>query len=77
MGRSYNKGATSLLPYSGRNFGRDIMWDQHYKYNLKIRTALEHIYQNYNGDKTSADWKIFEIYLKSLVFKWNSSSLFK
>jgi dipeptidyl-peptidase-3 len=30
---------------------RDIMWDQHYKYNLKIRTALEHIYQNYNGDK--------------------------
>src|SRR5258705_3351013 len=26
--------------------GRDIMWDQHYKYNLKIRKALENIYQN-------------------------------
>ena len=23
--------------------GRDIMWDQHYKYNLKIRKALENI----------------------------------
>ena len=48
--------------------GRDIMWDQHYKYNLKIRTALEHIYQNYNGDKTSGDWKNFEIYLKRVWF---------
>src|SRR6478609_1999359 len=32
------------------NSGRDIMWDQHYKYNLKIRKALENIYQNYKGD---------------------------
>ena len=32
--------------------GRDIMWDQHYKYNLKIRKALENIYTNYKGDKT-------------------------
>lgn len=48
--------------------GRDIMWDQHYKYNLKIRKALEHIYQNYKGDKTSEDWKNFEIYLKRVWF---------
>jgi dipeptidyl-peptidase-3 len=48
--------------------GRDIMWDQHYKYNLKIRKALEHIYQNYEGKKTSEDWKNFEIYLKRVWF---------
>lgn len=48
--------------------GRDIMWDQHYKYNLKIRKALEHIYQNYNGDKSITDWKNFEIYLKRVWF---------
>ena len=30
--------------------GRDIVWDQHYKHNLKIRKALENIYQNYKGE---------------------------
>ena len=44
--------------------GRDIAWDQHYKYNLKIRKALENVYQNYKGDKTSSNWKNFEIYIK-------------
>ena len=48
--------------------GRDIHWDQNYKHNLKIRKALENIYQNYNGDKTSTDWKNFEIYLKRVWF---------
>ena len=48
--------------------GRDIMWDQNYRYNLKIRTALENIYKNYKGDKKSADWKNFEIYLKRIWF---------
>lgn len=48
--------------------GRDIMWDQHYKHNLKIRKALEHIYQNYKGDKKAKDWKNFEIYLKRVWF---------
>ncbi|MBC7846133.1 MAG: dihydrofolate reductase [Flavobacterium sp.] len=48
--------------------GRDIGWDQHYKNNLKIRKALENIYVNYKGDKTSTDWKNFEIYLKRVWF---------
>ena len=48
--------------------GRDIMWDQHYKHNLKIRKALEQIYQNYKGDKTTSDWKNFEVYLKRVWF---------
>jgi dipeptidyl-peptidase-3 len=48
--------------------GRDIIWDQNYKYNLTIRKALESIYQNYKGDKTTQDWKNFEIYLKRVWF---------
>jgi len=48
--------------------GRDIMWDQNYRYNLKIRKALENVYANYDGDKSSEDWKNFEIYLKRVWF---------
>lgn len=49
--------------------GRDIMWDQNYRYNLKIRKALENIYQKYKGDKSSEDWSNFEIYLKECGFR--------
>ena len=48
--------------------GRDIFWDQNYKYNLKIRTALENVYKNYKGDKNNENWKNFEIYLKRVWF---------
>ncbi|MEW4922777.1 dihydrofolate reductase [Algibacter sp. 2305UL17-15] len=48
--------------------GRDIMWDQNYRHNLKIRKALENIYTNYSGDKGSDNWKAFEIYLKRVWF---------
>ncbi len=48
--------------------GRDIIWDQNYKHNLKIRRSLEHIYQNYNGDKSSTDWGNFQDYLKRVWF---------
>ena len=48
--------------------GRDIIWDQNYKHNLKIRRALEHIYQNYKGNKDTEDWRNFEIYLKRVWF---------
>lgn len=48
--------------------GRDIIWDQNYKNNLTIRRALENIYQNYKGDKTTQDWQNFEIYLKRIWF---------
>lgn len=48
--------------------GRDITWDQNYKYNLEIRDALENIYTNYEGDKSSEDWKNFETYVKRVWF---------
>ncbi|WP_372756941.1 dihydrofolate reductase [Mariniflexile sp.] len=48
--------------------GRDIIWDQNYKHNLKIRKALETVYTNYTGDKTTKDWNAFETYLKRVWF---------
>ena len=46
--------------------GRDILYDQHNKYNLTIRRVLEEIYKNYSGDKSSNDYKKFETYLKQI-----------
>jgi dipeptidyl-peptidase III len=48
--------------------GRDIMYDQNYRFNLEIREALEHIYQNYSGDKGTVGWNRFETYLKRVWF---------
>ncbi len=48
--------------------GRDIMWDQNYRYNLRIRKGLESIYKNYQGDKSTKDWVAFETYLKRVWF---------
>jgi len=48
--------------------GRDIIYDQNYRHNLKIRRTLEDVYRNYEGDKASEDWKNFEIYLKRIWF---------
>jgi dipeptidyl-peptidase-3 len=48
--------------------GRDIMWDQNYRHNLTIRKALENVYANYTGDRTTADWENFEVYMKRVWF---------
>ncbi len=48
--------------------GRDIIWDQNYRHNLTIRKALEKVYINYKGDKSSSDWQGFETYLKRVWF---------
>ena len=48
--------------------GRDILFDQNGKYNLRIRKALEAVYTGYKGDKQSADFKAMEVYLKRVWF---------
>ncbi len=48
--------------------GRDIMWDQNYRHNLKIRKALENIYANYKGDKNADNWLAFDTYVKRVWF---------
>jgi len=48
--------------------GRDILFDQNCRYNLSIRRTLEAVYENYKGDKSSADWTEFVVYLKRVWF---------
>lgn len=48
--------------------GRDILFDQNGKYNLKIRKMLEAVYVNYNGDRNSESFKALEVYLKRVWF---------
>jgi dipeptidyl-peptidase-3 len=48
--------------------GRDIIWDQNYRHNLAIRSALESIIKEYSGDRSSADWQSFEEYTKRVWF---------
>jgi dipeptidyl-peptidase-3 len=48
--------------------GRDIIWDQNYRHNLKIRRALEKIVNDYEGDRTTAEWNNFMTYTKRVWF---------
>ncbi|MFI3292441.1 MAG: dihydrofolate reductase [Rikenellaceae bacterium] len=48
--------------------GRDILFDQNFKYNLTIRRTLEALFENYKGDRESTDWINFEKYLKHIWF---------
>ena len=49
-------------------WGRDILFDQNGKYNLRIRKMLEDVYQNYQGDRGDEEFKAFEVYLKRVWF---------
>lgn len=48
--------------------GRDITTDQFGRYNLRIRKVLEAIYERYEGDRTTAEYKALEAYLKRVWF---------
>lgn len=49
-------------------YGRDILFDQNGKYNLRIRKMLEDVYVNYQGDRESKNFKALETYLKRMWF---------
>ncbi len=48
--------------------GRDILFDQNYKYNLAIRRTLENIVEHYPGDRESDDFRNFMVYTKRVWF---------
>ena len=48
--------------------GRDIIYDQYYRYNLIIRKTIHNIVKNYNGDKKLDSWKQFVDYAKRVWF---------
>ncbi len=49
-------------------YGRDIMFDQNFKYNLTIRRTLEAAMEHYKGDRESEQWLALEKYLKKVWF---------
>ena len=48
--------------------GRDITWDQNFKYNLEIRHMLENILENYSGERKGEQWDAFLVYAKRVFF---------
>ena len=53
--------------------GRDILFDQNGKYNLRIRKLLEVVYTTYTGDKEDTEFQGLEVYLKRV---WFSSGIY-
>ena len=49
-------------------WGRDILFDQNGRYNLRIRRACEALYLNYPYEKGTAEFDVFEKYLKRVWF---------
>jgi len=48
--------------------GRDIMWDQNYRHNLRIRKVLEEILRYYPGDRTKETFGTFLTYAQRVFF---------
>ena len=48
--------------------GRDILWDQNSKYNLRIRQTLESIYTCPACQNNKEEFKAFTVYLKRVWF---------
>lgn len=49
-------------------YGRDILFDQNFKYNLVVRRTLEALYRHFEGDRLSVEWLAMESYLKKVWF---------
>jgi len=48
--------------------GRDILWDQNFKYNLTIRKIFETIINTYSGDRETSEYEAFLVYAKRVFF---------
>ncbi|UCD36709.1 MAG: dihydrofolate reductase [Fidelibacterota bacterium] len=54
--------------YQAALSGRDIFYDQNYKYNLLVRHTLEAIVNGYDGDRSSEDFENLMVYAKRIWF---------
>jgi dipeptidyl-peptidase III len=48
--------------------GRDILWDQNFRYNLMIRRTIETILEYYKGDRNTGEFRSFVVYAKRVFF---------
>lgn len=54
--------------YEAALYGRDMIYDQKYRHNLRIRRTIEVIMETYKGDRKAAEWKKFEEWAKKFWF---------
>jgi dipeptidyl-peptidase-3 len=54
--------------YEAALCGRDITYDQKYRYNLSVRRTLEQIVRHYPGERDTADFRALTLYLKRVWF---------
>ena len=48
--------------------GRDIIWDQNFRFNIRIRKTIEAIIEHYSGDKSTDEYGAFLVYAKRVFF---------
>ncbi len=65
---SFNNKAFLYHTSEAAKCGRDIMFDQMGKYNLRIRRIIEKIIDEYKGDTDSQEYKDFLVYAKRVFF---------
>lgn len=54
--------------YQAALFGRDIIYDQKYKHNIRIRHFIEAVYQGYQGERSGNEWEKFQTWAKRFWF---------
>ncbi len=54
--------------YEAALSGRDIFYDQNYKYNLLVRRTLEAVVNGYTGDRATEDFENLLVYTKQVWF---------
>lgn len=54
--------------YEAALSGRDIVWDQHYAQNLRVRRTLEAILRTASVERSGPEWDAFLVYAKRVFF---------
>ncbi|HEX5048071.1 MAG TPA: dihydrofolate reductase [Gammaproteobacteria bacterium] len=54
--------------YEAALSGREIIFDQKYRYNLAIKRTLEEVFKHYPGNRDNADFRALVTYLKRVWF---------
>ena len=54
--------------YQAALYGRDIIYDQNYKHNIRIRKTIENVIKSYTGDKNTDEYSRFIVYCKRVWF---------
>jgi dipeptidyl-peptidase-3 len=54
--------------YEAALSGREIIFDQKYRYNLGVKRTLEEVVKGYSGDRDAPDFQALALYLKRIWF---------